>query len=261
MGGGGVAVGGIGGFGLLAVVVIGYFLGIDVTPILNDAVVQQGGGGEITAEDEQEGEFASVVLADTEEVWAQQFQAIGSSYSPPTMVLYKGVTQSQCGSASGATGPFYCPLDRKIYLDTAFFTTLSRQLGAKGDFANAYVVAHEVGHAVQDQLGILEKTTQLRQRSDEATANAISVRVELQADCFAVLWARENHQYLDKGDANEAIDAAGRIGDDTLQREAGRRPMPDSFTHGSSEQRQRWFAKGYDTGDIDACDTFGTDDI
>jgi uncharacterized protein len=262
---GGGAVGGIGGVGLIAVLVIGYFLGIDVTPLLQDAAMPQGGGGEVTEADEQAAEFVSVTLADTEEVWSAVFrEELGAQYAPPTLVLFKGVTQSGCGGASAATGPFYCPLDRKVYLDTDFFTTLSRRLGASGDFAAAYVVAHEVGHHVQNELGILEETTRIRQQVSEAESNAISVRVELQADCFSGLWAREAQARfgsLERGDVEEAMNAAAQIGDDTLQSNAGRVPRPESFSHGTSEQRQRWFARGYDSGEIAACDTFGTDSL
>jgi predicted metalloprotease len=252
---------GIGGVGLVAVVVIGYFLGIDVTPLLDGAIAPQG-GGEITAEDEKQGAFVSVVLADTEEIWAAEFRDVGLDYRPPVLVLYKGITRSPCGNASGATGPFYCPADRKVYLDTAFFTTLSRQLGAKGDFAAAYVVAHEVAHHVQGELGILGRANAARADGSEAQSNAISVRIELQADCLAGVWARgaeARFGALEPGDIAEAMNAAKRIGDDILQKNAGRVPMPESFTHGTSEQRQRWFAKGYASPAIDSCDTFGTD--
>lgn len=260
--GGGRALGG-GGLGILAIVVIAYFLGVDVTPLLNGGAVGPGtiqSDAELTEADQRAAEFVSVTLADTEEVWAQIFeQELGRTYSPTTLVLFKGGTQSACGGASAQTGPFYCPNDRKVYLDTDFFATLTRQLGAKGDFAAAYVVAHEVGHHVQDELGILAKTTAARQQSNEADANAISVMVELQADCFSGVWARyaaEQFGSLEPGDIQEAVDAAARIGDDTLQRNAGQRPMPDSFTHGSSEQRQHWLATGYEAGSIRACDTF-----
>jgi predicted metalloprotease len=262
---GGGAVGGIGGLGLIAVLVIGYFLGIDVTPLLQETAMPQGGGGEVTEADEQAAQFVSVTLADTEEVWSAVFQEeLGAQYAPPTLVLFKGVTQSGCGGASAATGPFYCPLDRNVYLDTDFFTTLSRRLGAKGDFAAAYVVAHEVGHHVQNELGILEETTRIRQQVSEAQSNAISVRVELQADCFSGVWAREAQSRfgsLERGDIEEAMNAAAQIGDDTLQTNAGRVPRPDTFSHGTSEQRQRWFARGYESGRIAACDTFGTDSL
>jgi uncharacterized protein len=269
-GGRGVSVGGAGGLGVIAVVVIGYFLGIDLTPLLQgtDAGQYSAPGGaptELSEADRAAGEFVSVTLADTEQVWAQVFQdQLGRSYTPTTLVLYKGVTQSACGGASGATGPFYCPGDKKVYLDTDFFTTMERQLGAKGDFAAAYVVAHEVGHHVQDELGILAKANALRQRSSEADSNAISVRIELQADCLSGIWAREAEDTIGSiqpGDIREAVDAAARIGDDTLQRNAGRRPMPDSFTHGTSEQRSRWFVTGYESGKVAECDTFSGDQL
>lgn len=260
---------GIGGVGLIAVLLIGYFLGIDVTPLLNGGAMP---GGEpvqsdqpLTEADQAAGQFVSVTLADTEVIWADVFQReLGQTYNPTTLVLFKGATQSACGGASGATGPFYCPNDRKVYLDTDFFTTMSQRLGARGDFAAAYVVAHEVGHHVQNELGILAKVTAERQRSTQTVSNELSVRVELQADCFSGVWARsaaEQLGSLEQGDIAEAMDAAARIGDDTLQRNAGQRPMPDSFTHGTSEQRQRWFAAGYESGSIAVCDTFGTDDL
>ncbi len=253
---------GIGGVGLLVILAIGYFAGIDVTPILDEVTGNQG-GGEVTEADDRAAQFVSVTLADTEEVWAGIFDGqVDGAYTPPTLVLYKGVTRSACGGASGATGPFYCPGDRKIYLDTAFFTTMERQLGAGGDFAAAYVVAHEVAHSVQDQLGILGEANRVRAQVSAAQSNEISVRIELQADCFSGIWARQAEAQfgsLERGDIAEAMNAAKQIGDDTLQRNAGRVPMPHTFTHGTSEQRQRWFATGYETGDLNACDTFATD--
>ncbi|MCB1357846.1 MAG: neutral zinc metallopeptidase [Maritimibacter sp.] len=255
---------GIGGVGLLIVLAIGYFAGIDVTPLLEgQGAITGGGGTEITEADRQAGEFVSVTLADTEEVWSAVFQEqLGEPYTPVTLVLYKGVTQSACGGASGATGPFYCPGDNKVYLDTDFFATMSRQLGAHGDFAAAYVVAHEVAHHVQDELGILGEANRIRAQVGEAESNAISVRIELQADCYSGIWARhveERFGTLEKGDLEEAVNAARQIGDDTLQRNAGRVPMPHTFTHGTSQQRSRWFAEGYRTGDMRSCDTFSTD--
>ncbi|MDZ4093874.1 MAG: neutral zinc metallopeptidase [Paracoccaceae bacterium] len=255
--------GGVGGVGVIAVLLIGYFLGIDVTPLLNDPGTGSGAPTEITAADRAAGEFVSVTLADTEEVWAGLFRTqVGATYQPVTLVLYKDATQSACGGASGATGPFYCPGDRKVYLDTAFFTTLEQRLGAHGDFASAYVVAHEVAHHVQDELGILGRANQLRQQVSEAESNAISVRIELQADCFSGIWARgasEQFGSINQGDLEEAVNAARQIGDDTLQRNAGQRPMPHTFTHGTSEQRSRWFVQGYKSGKLDQCDTFSTD--
>lgn len=257
------AAGGIGGVGLIAVLLIGWFLGVDVTPLLQQGGPALPGGGttvELTEADRRAGEFVSVTLADTEEVWTDLMPAqAGQDYRPPVLVLFKEATQSPCGGASGATGPFYCPTDRKVYLDTAFFATLSQRLGAGGDFAAAYVVAHEVAHHIQNELGILAEANRVRGQVSEAESNAISVRIELQADCLAGVWARgaaEKLGTLDDGDIAEALNAAARIGDDTLQANAGRRPMPDSFTHGTSEQRQRWFAAGYRAGDMGACDTF-----
>jgi len=257
----GARAGGVGGVGLIAVVVIGYFLGVDLTPLLNDSGPRQGGAPvELTAEDEAAGEFVSVTLADTEEVWARVFQEqLGRTYTPAVLVLFKDGTQSACGGASEATGPFYCPQDRKIYLDTSFFVTLERQLGAKGDFAAAYVVAHEIGHHVQDELGILAQAGALRQGVSEAESNAISVQVELQADCLSGIWAREAQRTLgtiEPGDLEEAVTAARQIGDDTLQRNAGQRPMPHTFTHGTSEQRAEWFETGLKSGKLSDCDTF-----
>ncbi len=182
-------IGGIGGAGAIAVLLIGYFLGVDVTPLLEGGTVSTGGSTELTERDRATGDFVSVTLADTEEVWAQIFaQQLGRDYTPATLVLFKEATGSACGTASGATGPFYCPNDQKIYLDTAFFTTLANDLGAGGDFAAAYVVAHEVAHHVQNELGILGKVNEVRARSSAEESNALSVRIELQADCFAGIW-------------------------------------------------------------------------
>lgn len=259
--GGGKA--GIGGVGLLVVLAVGYFAGIDVTPLLQGA-----GGGqqtatqEMSAEEQQAAEFSSRVLATTEEVWGQVFPAqVGRAYDPPVMVLYSGVTSSPCGSASGATGPFYCPADEKAYLDTDFFATLSRQLGAGGDFAAAYVIAHEVAHHVQNELGILSQVDQARRQSSQVEANALTVRLELQADCLSGVWARSVQGLLEPGDLEEALNAARRIGDDHLQKRAGKVPNPHTFTHGTSEQRSRWFATGYQSGDINTCDTFRTQNL
>ena len=261
--GGGAGIAGIGGVGALLVVVVGAFLGVDLTPLL------QGGGGPVTqtapAELSQEeramGEFVAVTLADTEEIWAEIFRTeLQQTYQPATLVLFSGATQSGCGGATAQTGPFYCPADQKFYLDTQFFAVMERQLGAGGDFAAAYVVAHEVAHHVQNSLGILGEVNRVRQQVSEADSNALSVRVELQADCFSGVWA--NHAQaqfgtLERGDIEEAMNAAAQIGDDTLQRNAGQRVQPESFTHGTSAQRQDWFMAGYQSGDIGPCDTFG----
>ncbi|PZX13015.1 hypothetical protein LX81_03392 [Palleronia aestuarii] len=265
--GGAAAIGSVGGLGVVAVVVIGWFLGVDLTPLLRDQEISLGGGGEsqITQADEEAAEFVSVTLADTEEVWSAIFsEQVGEVYEPPTLVLFKNVTQSSCGNASGATGPFYCPGDRKIYLDTAFFTTMSERLGAEGDFAAAYVVAHEVAHYVQDELGILGEANRIRSQASQIDANAISVRIELQADCLAGIWARaagDRFGSLDQGDIEEAMNAAKQIGDDTLQRRAGRVPAPHTFTHGTSEQRAKWFEIGYGSGEVPACNTFSAEQL
>ena len=264
----GASVGSVGGIGVIAVVVIGYFLGVDLTPLLNDSQSQSQQSGapvEMTEADKQAAQFVSVVLGDTEDIWAGIFkQQLGRSYTPATLVLYKGVTRSPCGDASGATGPFYCPGDKKVYLDTDFFTTMSRQLGAGGDFAMAYVVAHEIGHHVQDELGILGKANEIRGQSSEADSNEISVRIELQADCLSGIWARQVQQQfgaIEKGDFDEAVNAAKQIGDDTLQRNAGQVPMPESFTHGTSAQRSNWFITGLKSGQLSACDTFSANNL
>lgn len=260
--------GGIGGLGIggvLLILAIGWFTGIDVLPLLSGgsstpATTQR--PAELTPQEQQAGEFSARVLATTEEVWTEIFaRDFDATYQPPVMVLYSGVTSSPCGSASGATGPFYCPADRKAYLDTAFFATMHNRLGASGDFAAAYVIAHEVAHHVQNQLGILPQVNEARRQSGQAQANALTVRLELQADCLAGVWAQAVGGLLEPGDIEEALNAARQIGDDTLQRNAGRVPQPHTFTHGTSEQRQRWFGTGYSAGDPAACDTFNTDRI
>ena len=259
--------GAVGGGGALIIVLIAMFLGVDPSQLLGPGGLEGTSGGttELTAADKAAGEFVSVTLADTEVIWTQVFaEQLNRDYTPTTLVLFKGGTQSACGGASEATGPFYCPADRKVYLDTAFFTTLSDRLGAGGDFAAAYVVAHEVAHHVQDELGILGKANQIRSQVSQAESNEISVRIELQADCLSGIWARAAAQDLgtvERGDLEEAVNAARQIGDDTLQANAGKRPMPHTFTHGSSEQRSRWFLTGLQSGRIADCDTFSTDDL
>lgn len=252
--GGGAAV-------VLVVVVVGYFLGIDVTPLLQGvSAPATGNGSALTRADRDAAAFVSVTLADTEEVWTGIFRSdLGQTYTPPVLVLFSGNTNSPCGGASGASGPFYCPSDQKAYLDTDFFATLSHELGAKGDFAAAYVVAHEVAHHVQNELGILGEANRVRQQVSPAESNQISVRIELQADCFSGIWARRAQQQfgaLEPGDVAEAMNAAKRIGDDTLQKAAGRAPNPHTYTHGTSAQRVAWFVRGYKSAALADCDTF-----
>jgi len=257
--GGGRSVG-LGGVGLLVVLAIGYFAGIDMTPLLESATApqQSSASRELSDEEQQAGAFSAAVLGTTEQVWDRVFQEqLGQVYQPPVLVLFSGVTQSPCGGASGATGPFYCPADEKAYLDTGFFATMARQLQAGGDFAAAYVIAHEVAHHVQNELGILGEVNRVRQRVSEVEANALTVRLELQADCLSGVWARNVDGLLEPGDMEEALNAARMIGDDHLQARAGRVPQPHTFTHGTSAQRAGWFKRGYDSGEIRVCDTFG----
>lgn len=253
---------GIGGLGLVAVLLLGMFFGVDVTPFLT------GGGGIPTATapsgpntiDDTAEEFVGVVLADNEKVWSKAFADSRIPYRDPKLVLYSGVTSSACGGAQAAMGPFYCPNDQRIFLDTDFFRVMEQQLGSRGDFAKAYVIAHEVAHHVQNSLGTLEKVNAARARASQVESNALSVRVELQADCFAGVWARavqDRFGTLEPGDVESAMDTAARIGDDALQRAQRGTVVPDSFTHGSSEQRQRWFYNGFNSGDPNDCDTFG----
>lgn len=254
--------GGMGIVGVLIVLVLGMVFGVDVSPLLNNT----GGGGTttstgtLTQEDKTQGEFVSATLGYTEQIWDEVFRTqLSRKYNPATLVLFKGVTPSPCGNASGATGPFYCPADKKVYLDTGFFTTMSRKMGAGGDFAAAYVVAHEVAHHVQNDLGTLPKANQARQSMSKTDSNRVSVMIELQADCYSGVWARyaeERLGVIEGGDILEAINAAKQIGDDTLQRNAGQRPMPHTFTHGTSEQRQQWFVRGYKSAKMNQCDTF-----
>ena len=209
------------------------------------------------AANDEMGKFASKVLSTTERTWTRIFKENGRQYEEPRMVLFSGFVQSACGAAQSAMGPFYCPRDKKIYIDLSFFRDMSTRLGASGDFAHAYVIAHEVGHHVQTLLGIAEKVTAARLRSSKPEANRLSVRMELQADCLAGVWARDNKNILEQGDIEEGINAASAIGDDRLQKRSQGYVVPESFTHGTSAQRVEWFKRVIQTGDIGQCDTFG----
>ncbi|RNF33722.1 KPN_02809 family neutral zinc metallopeptidase [Paracoccus methylarcula] len=255
--------GGVGVVGMLAVLAVGYFFGIDITPLvqgLDQGQPSRQQGAPLSEADQQYGEFVSVVLADTEEVWGAALpEQAGMDYVEPTLVLFSGAVQSACGGASAAMGPFYCPGDRKVYLDTDFFDLMAQRMGAGGDFAAAYVIAHEIGHHVQNLTGILGEVNSMRSRVSQADSNALSVLTELQADCYAGIWARhaqERFGTLEEGDLAEAMGAAEAVGDDVIQSNAGRTPMPDSFTHGSAAQRQEWLMRGFRSGQMAQCDSF-----
>jgi predicted metalloprotease len=263
--GGGLGFGGRSiGIGAIVLALLGWgVFGIDPMTTLGllsgGAPPQQQAPAHPPPANDQGAAFVSTVLASTEDVWGQIFQQAGARYAPPKLVLYRGVTPTACGTGQAAMGPFYCPADRKVYLDMDFFDTMSRQLGAPGVFARAYVVAHEVGHHVQNLQGISGRTDAMRGRLSTREQNALSVRVELQADCYAGIWANHSQQaqhWLEQGDIESALNAATRIGDDALQREQSGVVRPDSFTHGSSAQRVRWFTQGYKAGSVRACDTF-----
>jgi uncharacterized protein len=258
--------GGMGGIGLIVIALIAIFLGVDPSFLFQggpipDPSYQERQSPPSPAEEELK-EFMSVVLADTEDTWHGLFEQLERTYQEPTVVLFSGAVSSACGFADAAVGPFYCPGDRKVYLDLSFFEELGERFGAPGDFAQAYVLAHEVGHHVQTLLGISDQVRQVRATLSAADANALSVRQELQADCFAGIWAHhadQMRQVLEPGDIEEGLRAASAIGDDRLQRQAQGYVVPESFTHGSSEQRMRWFETGYSEGVPGACDTFSVD--
>lgn len=262
IGGGHIAVGG----GIIGVIVllINYFLGGNVD---NSQMALPNQNQPISAEEkaaqDQEVHFVKVVLAETEDVWPKLLQQANVTYTDPTLVLFSNSTESACGYASSATGPFYCPGDQKLYIDLSFYDELKNQFHASGDFAMAYVIAHEVGHHVQNLLGITDKVDRMRQQLSDEEFNKYSVRLELQADFFAGVWAHyeQGKGILEKGDIEEALNAAYQIGDDRLQKEAQGYVVPESFTHGTSEQRMHWFKKGYETGDINQGDTFNAKDL
>jgi len=257
------------GVGTIVIALLGsWALGINPLTILSllsgegapTAQVQQAPAQRPPADD-QMARFVSTVLADTEDVWTDVFSQGGGTYQQPKLVLFRGATATSCGQGQSAMGPFYCPADRKVYIDLGFYQTLQKQLGAPGDFAQAYVIAHEVGHHVQNLLGVSAKVEQARGRMSPTEYNALSVRVELQADCLAGVWAHHANnarQLLEQGDVEEAMNAAARIGDDALQRGSGGAVVPESFTHGSSAQRQKWFATGLKNGTVKGCDTFSS---
>lgn len=263
MGGSAPVVGG--GIGLVIMAIIVTLLGGDPSAILNQATPgdQYSRPGQVSQvqADDQMSQFVSVVLADTEDTWNGIFQQMGERYVEPKLVLFSGSVESACGNAGSSTGPFYCPRDQKVYIDLSFYEQMKYELNAPGDFAQAYVVAHEIGHHVQNLLGISSQVQSLQQRVSKAQANQLSVRLELQADCFAGIWgndAQRSRQILQQGDVEEALNAATAIGDDRLQSQSRGYVVPESFTHGSSAQRVRWFKKGIQTGDINQCNTFDT---
>jgi uncharacterized protein len=253
-----------GGLGTILLVLVALYFGVDPSIILNQ-------GGQLvpdqrqsapyspSPEEKQLAEFVSVVLADTEDTWSAIFKRSGQTYEEPKLVLFTGAVQSACGMASAAVGPFYCPMDRKVYIDLGFYNDLKNRFGAPGDFAQAYVIAHEVGHHVQNLLGIADKVQSMRARASQTESNKLSVLMELQADCLSGLWAHHAdraRQILEKGDIEEALNAASSIGDDRMQRQAQGHVTPDSFTHGSSAQRVQWFRRGFETGSFAQCNTF-----
>lgn len=256
-----------GGIGAIVLAVIVTLLGGDPSIILDQVGSsgdQQGAPQATSPEEEKLADFSKVVLGSTEDVWTQLFKQQGTTYRKPTLVLFSGSTQSACGYAQSASGPFYCPRDEKVYVDLAFYRELKNKLQAPGDFAQAYVIAHEVGHHVQKQLGLTEQVQSLQQRVSKTQANQLSVMLELQADCFAGVWgnqADQAQQILEQGDVEEALNAASQIGDDRLQERSQGYVVPDAFTHGSAAQRVRWFKRGLQTGDPAQCDTFNASSL
>jgi len=268
-GGGGMRIpiraGGGGGIGLIIILAV-LWIGFGINPLsvigMDDGTgttqTSSRSGPGVSGTADETDNFVAVVLGDTEDVWNARFQQMGQTYREPTLVLFDRQVGSACGNATSASGPFYCPNDQKLYIDLAFFRQLQGQLNSPGDFAQAYVVAHEVGHHVQNLMGTLQRTTQIRQQSSEVDANAVSVQVELQADCYAGIWAHDTQQagFVEDGDVEEALNAASQIGDDTLQERSQGTVVPDSFTHGTSAQRVDWFRRGLTSGDMKQCDTF-----
>ncbi|MCX8696975.1 MULTISPECIES: neutral zinc metallopeptidase [unclassified Gilliamella] len=245
----------------IVVLVAGYY-GVDLTGLLNSDLIETDNSSlnsnEYSINDEDAAKFTSVILASTEDYWQQAFNRLGRTYTPPKLVLYTGSTSTSCGVGQTFMGPFYCSVDKTVYLDISFYQEMKRQLGSGGDFAQGYVIAHEIGHHVQNLLGVFNKIEQLKQGQSEVFVNHLSVKLELQADCFAGLWghAMQQKNILDVGDIEQALKTAEAIGDDRLQRQSKGYVVPDSFTHGSSKQRYTWFKRGFDSDDINQCNTF-----
>lgn len=266
----GAKIGGISGLGLVAVVVISMFLGVDPTALLQ-VVGQSTQSTTMSTEqttsapaNDDMRNFVAVVLAETEDVWNETFQKAGRTYEEPKLVLFSGAVESACGMADAAVGPFYCPTDHKVYLDLVFFEDLHSRFGASGDFAQAYVIAHEIGHHVQTQLGIIQKVNAMQARASKTDRNKLNVMLELQADCLAGMWAHQaqkKRNILEAGDIEEGLNAASAVGDDRIQKRTQGYVVPDGFTHGSSAQRVRWFRRGLEQGNISACDTFNADEL
>jgi len=251
---------GKGGIILLVVVAVAGYYGYDLTGLLTGGdVAPTSQQQRVSANDDEAAKFTRVILASTEDTWSKLFQQMGKEYTAPTLVMYRGATQTRCGTGQTAMGPFYCPADRRVYIDLSFYDEMKSKLGAAGDFAQGYVIAHEVGHHVQKLLGIEPKVRQLQQNASQVEVNRLSVMMELQADCFAGVWGRSMQQQgvMEEGDLQEGLNAAEAIGDDRLQQQSQGRVVPDSFTHGTSEQRYTWFKRGFDTGDVAQCNTFG----
>jgi predicted metalloprotease len=252
---------GKGGLILLAIVMVAGYYGYDLTPLLTggEPVTQQSRSQSISPRDDEAAKFTSVILATTEDTWQKLFNQMGKQYQPPRLVMYRNATRTGCGTGQSVMGPFYCPADATVYIDLSFYDDLKNKMGADGDFAQGYVIAHEVGHHVQKLLGIEPKVRQMQQGASQRQVNQLSVKMELQADCFAGVWGHymQQQQILEPGDLQEALNAAEAIGDDRLQQQSQGRVTPDSFTHGTSEQRYSWFKRGFDGGDPGQCDTFG----
>ena len=253
---------GKGGIVLLIIVLVAGYYGVDLTGMLTGEPVSQQQTTtqrSISPQDEEAAKFTKVILADTEDTWGAIFKDMGRQYAQPKLVMYRGATRTACGTGQSVMGPFYCPADSTVYIDLSFYDEMRNKLGAGGDFAQGYVIAHEVGHHVQKQLGIEPKVRQLQQNASQAEANRLSVKMELQADCFAGVWGynMQKQDYMETGDLQEALNAAEAIGDDRLQQQSQGRVVPDSFTHGTSQQRYTWFKRGFDSGDPAQCNTFG----